>query len=810
VTTDGTSHARVVVVGAGIAGASIAYHLALLGWRDVVVLDQGNLAGGTTSHAPGLLGQLRSSVSLTRMLMYSASLYKALSCGEPGFDEVGSLRLASSRERYLELQRQFSFARGVGLEAHLLSPSEALELFPLMDASDILGALYLPQDGSARASILTSIMIDRGREMGVDFRAWTPVEAIDVRDGRVRAVRTSGGRIETEIVVVAAGIWSPLVARMPGISLPLAPMQHQYVAAGPVASLKDRTVPNLRDPDRLVYMRQDGDDLVVGGYERNPRPYPVDAIPSAEGRSILPFDREHFVPLFRAAVERVPELASLPLIRQVNGLESFTSDGEFLLGPSSDVRGLWVACGFCAHGVSGAGGVGKMIAEWIVEDEPSLDLWHMDIRRIGSYAGSERYVRQRAFEVYSTYYDISHPSRDRTSARNLRCSPMYERLRSLGASFGEKAGWERPNWFVPNEAHAAVQHRPRGLPSSYWSPAIAAEHEATRGRAGLFDVTSFSKLEIAGSGALGFLQRLAANELDKPPGHVTYTQLLNVRGGVECDLTVTRLATDRFMLITGAAFGTHDLGWISSHLPADGSVTARDITSSLCCVGLWGPRARDILQSVCDNDVGNASFPYLRSRRIAVGSVPALALRVTYVGELGWEIYAPMEDGRILWDTLWEAGAPLGAVAAGYRAIDSLRLEKGYRYWSADIHSEYTPYEAGLGFAVRLGKGDFIGKAALVEKRETGIQRKLCCLVLSDPTAWALGDEALLDGDQVVGRVTSGGFGYTVHQSIAYGYLPVEFAEPGTRVDVLWFGERIPATVAREPLYDPTNTRTKQ
>jgi 4-methylaminobutanoate oxidase (formaldehyde-forming) len=558
-----------------------------------------------------------------------------------------------------------------------------------------------------------------------------------------------------------------------------------------------------------VYARQDGERLVLGGYERNPERYASNAIPAGPNATIRPFDAPRFGPLHEALQQRIPDLRSLELEDTVNGLESFTPDGEFLLGPSSEVKGFWAACGFCAHGVSGAGGVGKMMAEWIVEGEPSLDLWHMDLRR-AAHASGARYIRERVGEIYRTYYDISYPFQERSSARELRLSPMYDRLRSLGAAFGEKSGWERANWFTPNAGLCHPPVPPRRWGKRDWSPAIAAEHEATRRRVALFDVTSFSKVEVGGPGALFLLQYLAANDVDKPLGTITYTQLLNRRGGIECDLTVTRLAHDRFRLITGTAFGTHDLHWIRRHLPEDGSVYALDLTSSLCCVGMWGPNARDVLQRVTEDDVGNEAFPYLTARSIAVGPIPVLALRVTYVGELGWEMYAPMEYGRPLWDLLWEAGREHGMLAAGYRAIDSLRLEKGYRYWSTDIHSEYNPFEAGLGFAVRLRKGDFLGRAALLEVRERGPHRKLCCLTLADGSAVALGGEPLMDGNHVLGRITSGGYGYTVERSIAYGYLPLEYSEPGATVDVLWFGERIAATVEREPLYDPANSRIKE
>jgi glycine cleavage system aminomethyltransferase T len=498
----------------------------------------------------------------------------------------------------------------------------------------------------------------------------------------------------------------------------------------------------------------------------------------------------------------------------INGPEAFTPDNEFILG-ESEVRGFFVAAGFCAHGIAGAGGIGKQMATWIVEGEPDLDLWKMDIRRFGAQYRSRTYTLARSYENYATYYDIHYPNEERQAGRPLRVSPAYARLRDLGAVFGEKSGWERPNWFGPNAGGAAVADeaslealRPRGWAGEHWSTAIGAEALATRTTAALFDETSFAKIEVTGPGAVALLGWLCANDVDRETGSVVYTQLLNRRGGIECDLTVTRMATDRFLLITGTAFGNHDLAWIRKHAPMDGSVQISDVTSSRACFGLWGPRARDILAATTTDDVTDSAISYLTARQITVGSVPVLAVRVTYVGELGWELYAPSEYGATLWDTLWAAGRPHGLVAGGYRAIDALRLEKGYRAWAADITPEETPFEAGLGFAVRMDTGDFLGREALLDARAAGPRKRLRCLVLDDPRSVCLGNEPVRVGDAIVGRVTSGGFGFAVGRSIAYAYLPPE-AAIGSRGEVDVFGVWTGFEIAREPLFDPAGVRVR-
>jgi glycine cleavage system T protein len=802
--------ARVVIIGGGVGGASIAYHLAALGWTDVVVLDRNELTSGSTFHSAGLVGQLRSTVTLTRMMMHSAELYRRLAeetGTDPGWREVGSLRLASSDERYEELRRQAGWAKTFGLPLELISTDEALELFPLFDPDGVRGAVYLPTDGHLDPSNLTYALAKGARAKGVTFAEHVRVTAIDVRDGRVRGVRTDTGDIEAEVVVNAGGIWADEIGRMAGVTVPIVPMAHQYAIAR-TAETVPGTLPTMRDPDNLVYFREEVGGLVLGGYERDPAPWALDGIPADFNHKLLEPDMDRFEPLMEGCLKRVPALQNAQLVKVINGPEAFTPDNEFILG-ESEVDGFFVAAGFCAHGIAGAGGLGRLVAEWIVDGEPSMDAWKMDIRRFGGHYRSRRHTLVRTTEVYSTYYDIHYPNEERQAGRPLRTSPTYDDLVALGASFGEKAGWERANWFDANADGALEPLRPRGWAGQHWSTAIAVEHRAVRERAGLFDQTSFAKAEVSGPGAAAFLQRLCANDVVGDDGRVSYTQMLNRRGGIECDLTVTQLAADRFRVVTGTAFGNHDLGWIRKHAPRDGSVQVRDVTSSLVCFGLWGPLARRVLSGVCDDDLSNAAFPFFAMRSITVGSIPVTALRVTFVGELGWELYAPVEYGRQLWRLLLEAGQPHGLLPAGYRAIDSLRLEKGYRVWAADITPEVTPYEAGLGFAVKLDKPAFIGRDAVARVKEEGPTQRLRCLVLDDPRSVALGNEPVRHGEEIVSRVTSGGLGYTVGASIAYSYLPVALAEVGTRLEVEVFGELIGATVTKEPLWDPRGERIR-
>jgi 4-methylaminobutanoate oxidase (formaldehyde-forming) len=592
-------------------------------------------------------------------------------------------------------------------------------------------------------------------------------------------------------------MYAPELARMVGVDLPIIPYGHQYLITEPFDPPLE-PLPTLRDPDNLIYFRTEVGGLVMGGYERKPAPWALDGIPEGFEAKLLPEEWDRMEELFSNAITRVPAMENAEVKMFFNGPEAFTPDADFLLG-ETDVPGFWVAAGGCAHGLAGAGGIGKIMSEWIVDGRPEWDVWPLDLRRFGRQYRSQAYTLARSYEALSQYYDIKYPGEEKLAGRPLRVSPAYARHQALGASFGEKGGWERVNWYESNAAGGDESLRPRGWAGENWSPAIEVEARAARESAALFDQSSFSKLEVLGPGALAFLERLCANKIDRPVGTIVYTQLLNARGGIEADLSVTRRAEDRFLLVTGTAFGTHDRAWLERNAPRDGSVYVNDVTSAYACLCLWGPRARDVLQPLTKTPL---DFKYMSSREISVGNIPVTASRVTYVGELGWELYCPSEYGLQLWDALTAAG---GVTPGGYRSIDALRLEKGYRAWASDLNAETTPDEAGLSFAVKRDKGDFIGRDALREP-----EQKLVCLVLDDPRAIALGSEPVRAADgTIVGRVTSGGYGYAVGASIALAYVPLAYTEPGTALAVDIFGDWVDAEVRAEPLYDPAGERVR-
>jgi 4-methylaminobutanoate oxidase (formaldehyde-forming) len=785
--------ARAVVIGGGVIGCSILYHLAKQGWTDSVLVEQYQLTHGSTWHSAGLVGQLRSSISLTRMMQYSVGLYaelEALTGNDPGWHQLGGLRLASSEPRHEELRRQASWAKTFGLPMEIVSAREAQELFPPMSTDGVVAAAFIPDDGYLDPSQLTFSLAAAARTLGAQIELRTTVTGIETRDGRVVAVETDQGRIECEVVVNAAGMYAPQVARLVGVSVPVIPYGHQYLVTERFEPALE-PLPTLRDPDNLIYFRTEVGGLVMGGYERTPAPWALDGIPPGFEAKLLPEEWERMEQLFANAIRRVPAMESAEVKMFFNGPEAFTPDADFLLG-ETDVRGFWIAAGGCAHGLAGAGGIGKVMGEWIVDGQPEWDVWPLHLRRFGRQYSSQAYTLARSYEALSQYYDIKYPGEEKQAGRPLRVSPVYQRHRELGAAFGEKGGWERVNWYESNAARGDESLRPRGWAGENWSPAIEVEARAAREAIALFDQSSFSKLEVSGPGALAFLERMCANRIDRPIGTVVYTQLLNARGGIEADLSVMRRADDRFLLVTGTAFGTHDRAWLAAHAPREG-VDIADVTSAYACLCLWGPKAREVL---------DLDFPYMQAREISVGEVPVIASRVTYVGELGWELYCPAEYGLRLWDTLCVDGVTPG----GYRAIDALRLEKGYRAWASDLTSETTPYEAGLGFAVKRDKGDFLGRDAL----DPDPPQRLVCLTLADPRSLALGSEPVRSGTgEIVGRVTSGGFGYAIGASIAYAYVPAEHAEPGTRMEVDIFGEWVAAEVRAEPLYDPKGERVR-
>ncbi|GAA2617606.1 FAD-dependent oxidoreductase [Dactylosporangium fulvum] len=804
--------ARAVVIGGGVAGCSIAYHLARLGWTDVVLVEQHELTEGTTWHSAGFVGQLRSTISQTRMIMYSSGLYAELRSQtglDPGWRGVGGLRLATTPERVEELRRQASSATTYGLSMELLGPAETVDRLPLLNVADVRLAGWLPGDGWLEPARLATALAEGAVSLGVRIVTGTRVTGIVVEQGRVRGVDTTQGRVTAEVVVNAAGAAAGAVGRLSGVELPIVPIKHQYVVSSSLG-MPTMDVPTVRDPDRIVYFRG-GDEtgLLVGGYVRDPSLWwPQSGAPLDERRTLFEPDMAKFAESWANARHRVPALRDLEIARVVHGPEAFTPDGEFLLGETA-VAGFWVAAGFCVHGLAAAGGVGKVMAEWIVDGSPEYDVSTMDVRRFGAHAASRRWASTKALDGYARYYDVVYPGQEWTAGRPLRRSAVWPRLAELNAALGEKAGWERVNWFGANAGLTPQAQRPKGWAGRFWSPAIAGEVAATTEAAGLFDQSSFAKLDIRGPGAAALLGRLCANDVDRPVGAMTYTQLLNARGGIEADLTVTRLGEQHFRIVTSTASGVRDADWIRKHAAEwSADVLVDDVTGAHGCLCLWGPAARDILQPLTDTSLSNEDFRFMRAARLTIGAVPVLAQRVTFVGELGWELYAPTEYVLTLWDTLTEAGRPFGMRPAGYRAIDSMRLEKGYRVWGSDLTTDTDPFAAGLGSFIHMEK-PFLGREALETLRSAGEPpRVLRCLVLDDPGTVCLGSEPVRVDGTPCGRVTSGGFGYRVGASIAYAYLPSE-VPVGAPVEVSVFDRWIPGVVRSEPLYDPKMLRVR-
>jgi glycine cleavage system aminomethyltransferase T/glycine/D-amino acid oxidase-like deaminating enzyme len=822
--------AQTVIVGAGIVGASAAYHLAELGATDVVVVDQGPLfeTGGSSSHAPGLVFQTNGSRTMCRIAQDTVRLYGSLDVdgdvdgdAGPGWYGVGGIEVATTPERMEELKRRRGFARSYGIDdTELLTPSQTAEKIPLLDPRAILGAYLVPSDGIAKAVRIVTALAQEASALGVAFEGGVTVTGFDIRGGRVRGVRTDRGTIECERVLICAGIWGPTVGALAGVPIPLVAVQHQLVWTDPIPELEGETRevvhPILRHQDHAMYFRQREDHYGVGNYRHEPivtsqrdiRRPGDGAMPS-----LMPFTPGDFVAAERETERLLPALAGcmrpVDPDRSLNGMFSFTPDAGSIVGESAKVRGLWICE---AVWVTHAGGMGQQVAEWMVNGEPGYDLGEADANRFYPFQTTPPYVRARGAQQYREVYDILHPLQQMTSPRNLRLTPFHARHDALGAAWFSGAGWERPQWFEANRSllTGADWERRSGWAAMNWSPAVGAEHLAARDRVALFDITPFAKLDVSGPDALSYLERICANRIDRPVGSVVYTAMLTPRGGIRCDLTVTRKDESLFRVVTGGGSGQHDLAWMRAQIRDGERVAITERTGSLFAVGLWGPRARDVLAAVTDEDVSNEAFPYLTARYLNVGEVgPVWAQRISYAGELGWELYGQFAMGDRAWDLLWEAGREHGIVAAGGGAFDSLRLEKGYRLWGQDVHTEHDPFEAGLGFAVRMDKGEFEGRAALEAIQEGGPAHRLACMTFDDPAVVVMGKEPIWSGDQVVSYVTSASYGYSVERGIVYGYLPVELASEGTSVDLEYFGERLSVTVAADPLWDPKGERLR-
>ncbi|WP_422011859.1 GcvT family protein [Reyranella sp.] len=818
------SHARVVIVGGGVIGCSVAYHLAKLGWTDIVLLERKQLTSGTTWHAAGLIAQLRATANMTRLAKYSQELYGRLEEETglaTGFKRNGSLTVALTGQRLEELKRGASMARSFGVEIETISPTEAAALHPLLDIEGVVGAVTLPKDGQGDPTNIALALAKGARQLGARIFEHTRVTGISKERGRVTGVATDKGTIEAEFVVNCAGMWGSIVGKMAGAALPLQACEHFYIVTEKVPGLS-RTLPVLRVPDECAYYKEDAGKILLGAFEPVAKPWATDGIPEDFCFDQLPEDFDHFAPILEKATRRLPILEKTGIHTFFNGPESFTHDDRYLLGEAPELRNFFVACGFNSVGIQSAGGAGKALAEWIVGGAPPFDLWDVDVRRTFPYQSTKSFIEARVTETLGLLYADHFPYRQFTTARGVRHTPFYERLKERGACFGETAGWERAHWFQP------ADRREAGVPPAYryswqrqnWFDYSAEEHRAVRTGLGMLDMSAFGKFRVEGRDAEAVLQRLSANDVAVEPGRIVYTQWLNERGGIEADLTVTRLGEHSFLVITAAAAVTRDLAWLRRHIPPEAHCTTLDVTSGEACLAVMGPRSREFLQALTTADLSNAAFPFGTARTIELGMALVRAHRITYVGELGWELYMPTEFARQIFDLLVDAGETHGLRLAGVHAMNSLRLEKAYRDFGHDISDEDHVLEAGLGFAVKVDKragrfGDFLGRASVMQKKQAGLSRRLLQFQLLDPQPLLYHAEPILKDGALAGYLASGGYGHHLGAAIGLGYVP---CEPGvadadlvaSRYEIEVAGERIPALASVKPLYDPMSARIRR
>lgn len=795
-------HAKIIIIGGGAIGCSVAYHLAKAGEKDVLLLEKAQITEGSTWHAAGLVGQLRSKKNLTRLMQNSVAVFDRLE-QESGlatdWKKVGSIRLASSQDRWSEIRRSMTQAKSFGMECHSLSAKEAQEKFPFITTDGIVGAAFIPSDGYVDPYALTQSFAKAAKLNGAKITEGVAVQDIVIENRRAVGVVSDNGNIACEILINCAGLWAKRVGEMAGVPLAAGVVQHQYFVTEKTLEFASN-LPTLRDPDNNFYLKPDVAAFAIGGWEEGTQGCWRGKPPMAFGRELFEANFDRLEKFATPCATRLPILNETGIQTVINGPIPVSADGEPIMGLAPELDNFYVACGFTA-GIAASGGAGLALANWITEGDPGMDLWPFDVRRFNHGHANGRFLEARAIEAYAAYYKIHWPGEEPKAARPARRSPLYEALRHHGAVYGSKSGWERPNWFSP-DGHEEYSFE--GKPN--WFDAVGKECRAVREQVALIDQSSFSKFEITGPGAFNFLQNLAANDIDPIPGKCTYTQLCNEQGGIEADLTIMHIAKDHFYVVTGSGFAIRDGHWIKSHMPDDGSVTFSDVTSAYAVINLCGPKAREVLQSVSDDDVSNTALPFLSVREISLGLASGFAARIGYVGELGWELHIPTEYAAHVYEQLWQAGQSHNIANVGYRAIESLRLEKGYLYWSSDISPDYNPIEAGLGFCVSKTK-DFIGSDALRKLRQTGPTRKLVSFNM-DGFAPFLGGEAILLDGKVVGLTTSAGYGHATGKSICFGYLALEHCNK-TDFTIEAFGKSYNVTRGPRTLYDPKMERLK-